>query len=578
MRLRHLVVLVAGLGLGVGSVAIAAQRPRWIARRRVGGIRRGAPGRRLGAAGAAARSPGRAGPRAASGRSSRAAGCAWFLVEFNNPGVGSPLLFTVGLLTYAACPAVVAHAALAYPSGRVAGRLERAVLALAYLSTLVGARAASGARVRPCRAGMHGVPAQPPRASRATPTSSRRSTRVGLRRSAWSGHPRSPRSLCGGSCARRPPRGSSPRPCCCRSSRTSDSSPSATGTALERGYLSNDSVDRRLWLGQAAALGALVLGVCLAWVRGWRARTSVARLVIELSEAPAPGALRDALARALGDPSLALAYPVGPGRHVDAHGPPGRAVRARRACGDAARAGRPAGRRSSSTEPNCATTRGCSRTSAPPRASRSTMSACRPRRARSSSSCGRRAPGPIEAGDAERQRLERDLHDGAQQRLVVLSFALRLLRGRARRRPSRARRRGRTRTPRRARRAARARKRDLPRRARGRGARDRARGARRDRPGADRDRALPDERLAPAVEAAAYFLVAEVVKRGARRAGRGARRPSRTDGCTVEIDSAGDLDGDLVDLEDRIGALDGELTVEPTRRPTRRFARRSHAA
>ena len=46
-----------------------------------------------------------------------AAGCAWFLVEFNNPGVGSALLFTVGLLTYAACPAVAAHASLAYPGG-----------------------------------------------------------------------------------------------------------------------------------------------------------------------------------------------------------------------------------------------------------------------------------------------------------------------------------------------------------------------------------------------------------------------------------------------------------------------------
>ena len=34
----------------------------------------------------------------------------------------------------------------------------------------------------------------------------------------------------------------------------------------------------------------------------------------------------------------------------------------------------------------------------------------------------------VEAGDAERKRLERDLHDGAQQRLVGLSLSLRLLR------------------------------------------------------------------------------------------------------------------------------------------------------
>ncbi|HSL34847.1 MAG TPA: histidine kinase [Candidatus Limnocylindrales bacterium] len=36
----------------------------------------------------------------------------------------------------------------------------------------------------------------------------------------------------------------------------------------------------------------------------------------------------------------------------------------------------------------------------------------------------------VEAADDERRRLERDLHDGAQQRLVSLSLALRLLRGR----------------------------------------------------------------------------------------------------------------------------------------------------
>ena len=77
-----------------------------------------------------------------------------------------------------------------------------------------------------------------------------------------------------------------------------------------RGFLSNDDVDRQLWLGQAAALAALTLGVALAWARGLRARTSVARLVIELSEAPAPGGLRDAIARALGDPDARARLPA----------------------------------------------------------------------------------------------------------------------------------------------------------------------------------------------------------------------------------------------------------------------------
>ena len=33
----------------------------------------------------------------------------------------------------------------------------------------------------------------------------------------------------------------------------------------------------------------------------------------------------------------------------------------------------------------------------------------------------------VEAGDSERRRLERNLHDGAQQRLVALSLGLRLV-------------------------------------------------------------------------------------------------------------------------------------------------------
>ena len=37
----------------------------------------------------------------------------------------------------------------------------------------------------------------------------------------------------------------------------------------------------------------------------------------------------------------------------------------------------------------------------------------------------------VEAGDAERRRLERDLHDGAQQRLLALSYELRMARGAA---------------------------------------------------------------------------------------------------------------------------------------------------
>jgi hypothetical protein len=100
VKLRHVVVLVVGLALGVASMAIV----------------RGSPdGSLAGASAAAAVALLGAGwalvscgvvawvrrPSSRFGRLLAAAGCAWFLVEFNNPAVGSPVVFTVGLLGYA---------------------------------------------------------------------------------------------------------------------------------------------------------------------------------------------------------------------------------------------------------------------------------------------------------------------------------------------------------------------------------------------------------------------------------------------------------------------------------------------
>jgi hypothetical protein len=65
-----------------------------------------------------------------------AGGCGWFLLEWNNPGVGSPLVFTIGLVVYASAPPLIAHALLAYPARRL-GHLERGVVAAAYLGSLL---------------------------------------------------------------------------------------------------------------------------------------------------------------------------------------------------------------------------------------------------------------------------------------------------------------------------------------------------------------------------------------------------------------------------------------------------------
>ena len=66
------------------------------------------------------------------------AGIAWSLGEWNNPGVGSSAGFTIGMSSSAALTsALVAHAALAYPSGQLAAPRERAAIALAYAAALI---------------------------------------------------------------------------------------------------------------------------------------------------------------------------------------------------------------------------------------------------------------------------------------------------------------------------------------------------------------------------------------------------------------------------------------------------------
>ena len=85
---------------------------------------------------------------------------------------------------------------------------------------------------------------------------------------------------------------------------------------------------------------------------------------------------------------------------------------------------------SCSTTPRCSTSPSSGARSARPPGSRSTTSACRRSGSRRSRLRESRAR-IVEAGDEERRRLERDLHDGAQQRLLALSYRLRLARAAA---------------------------------------------------------------------------------------------------------------------------------------------------
>ena len=184
-----------------------------------------------------------------------------------------------------------------------------------------------------------------------------------------------------------------------------------------------DPLDDLIFVAQIA-IPISILGVIL---RTRMARARVADLVVELGETPTPARLREALANALGDPSLQVAYwsrvldrfvdaagqivelPVdGAGQAVtvlERNGAPEAAI-----IHDAVLLEEPglvasvAGALWLAVENE--------RLAAEVEEQLTEVRASRAR--------------IVAAGDAERRRLERDLHDGAQQRLVALTLALRL--------------------------------------------------------------------------------------------------------------------------------------------------------
>ena len=169
----------------------------------------------------------------------------------------------------------------------------------------------------------------------------------------------------------------------------------------------------------------IVIGI--GWSRLRRPQTS--ELVVELrSEVVAT--MRERLARALGDPTLDVAYRLRHGRYVDADGRPielpqqaDRAVTAVSVRGEeiAALVHDPA----LLDEP--ALVESVRATAALVIENERLAAEVRSQLAEVRASRGR----IVAAGDAERRRIERNLHDGAQQRLVTLSVALGLEAARA---------------------------------------------------------------------------------------------------------------------------------------------------
>jgi signal transduction histidine kinase len=167
---------------------------------------------------------------------------------------------------------------------------------------------------------------------------------------------------------------------------------------------------RALWLCQCGALALAAAAVALEAARTRRLTRRIAGLVAEAL--PSPEALRGAF----GDPELAIVFPRGAGA-VDAEGravgPAHGAITTVTRGGEAIAELRHGG---GAPERVAEAARGAG-------LALEHMSLRARLRAELAELAGSRAR-IVEIGDGERRKLERDLHDGAQQRLIALSMTL----------------------------------------------------------------------------------------------------------------------------------------------------------
>ena len=179
----------------------------------------------------------------------------------------------------------------------------------------------------------------------------------------------------------------------------------------------------------AATPFAFLAGLARTDVSGSR---GVRALMADLADMPERTNLREALARALGDPALELAFWMPEqDRYVDAEGRPAELPaedNARRAVTEVSRQGRRVAAIVHDRAQNRETVRAAGAAAALLLDNQRLEAELRARLVELRASRARL----VEAADGERRRLERDLHDGAQARLVALALTLRLGRMRVR--------------------------------------------------------------------------------------------------------------------------------------------------
>ena len=352
---------------------------------------------------------------------------AWPLREWAIPGAGAA--FTAGLVLYAAWPALLAAAALRGPDQRSLSRPARLVVASALAASLGVLGLASAAVFDPRAEGCRECP---PNRLLVAGASTIRSDlgRVGLGLSAaWA-------AAFAALAAVRLARTSPAR----RRLAAPALVPAAVAVALfgtdalhgvARGFVSNDPTDRALWTGEIAALGLVAAGVAWGRVRstartlGARpARGRPGRLALRPADCASCSPRRSATRRSSSSTTLEAAkagstptaapaiVAHGTDREVTPIMAGGRGVSAvvhRRGLLDdpALTAEIAVAARLALEHERLRATQ------------RAHLAALRASRARI-----------VATADAERRRLERDLHDGAQQRLVTLAIGVRLARRR----------------------------------------------------------------------------------------------------------------------------------------------------
>jgi len=346
----------------------------------------------------------------------------------------------------------------------------------------------------------------------------------------------------------------------------------ARAIALQRMPLEDPSDPAFGWIFVVGCAAVILLAAGLVWaaVRMRVQRRAVARIATSLGQAPPPGSLQAALAQAVGDPELQIAYWLPDSqRHVDANGKPvAQPVAAPgRAATELVRDGRRIAVVSHTAAlPDLERAIGAAvrlaleneRLQAKALAQLDDLQASRVR--------------IVETGDAERRRLERDLHDGAQQRLLAFSYDIRLARTKAQAD-------GDTQTG--------SLLTDAMRQAQA--ALDELRALAHGiypailaeaglaaalatladaAPLPVQIRDAAEERYPAAVETAAYLLVANAHDDAAGRDASHAALSVIQEGGRLVVtvkDDGSDRTATMVQLADRVGALDGRLEVEPTR-------------